>query len=215
MILRRIVFLVLMVTYLFANTLNQSIQDISVKNKIIYFTYMGNWGYNGKMFFRGRTTLPLIKKRLEKTKIDILFYYKVFHNCLPHKVEQYYFKTNKLKMIYWFNKNSINTHVRKYSNESYVDCNKTYLQRKNYNINTEVCNDGSKTITFFDEFGAKYSSYYKNDKLYKKDIYKGDKVYREINGTLVFTGEYYEIDNDPLHIPSLDDYPWCDNSIKK
>ena len=176
---------------------------------------MEDWEHSGKMIFRGRTNLPQITEKLKSKKHYTLFYYKVFHNCLPYKVEQYSFKTNKLKTVYWFDKYAINTKIRKHSSAKYIDCNKTYQQKEKFKVNTEVCSDNTKQITVFDGWTWKYTNYYKNNKLYKKDIYQNGKVYNKINGKLVFTGEYYEIDNDPLHIPKLDDYPWCDNSIKK
>lgn len=193
------------------NIMKNYTSSFSNDKHILYFTSMGEEFNQGKMFFRHRLKLSDIKELQKKKKSDsFLEYYKVFHNCMPYKVEAYDFKTNRLKYIYWFNKDAVNTKLRKYNNQGYIDCNNTYIKDNKITIKIKSCSDNSKEeIAYSDIWRWQYTYYYKNNKKYKKEIRQGNNIAIYQNGILTSVRLYGEPDIYPMHIPELDDYPWC------
>lgn len=195
------IFLTLILFFAFSSIYAQE------KYKILYFTSMGEIANTGKMFFRGRIEAKLLKKRYKEKKYFTLMYYKVYHRHLPYKVEVYHFRTNTLKTTYWFDKNARNFQFRKHGHRT-INCTNTFTQKKSMLSKIERCDNQQQKAIVFDNWRWLYTYYYKNQKVYKKEMLKKEKVYSYRNNKLTSVIEYEEADIYPLHIPRLDDYPW-------
>jgi hypothetical protein len=174
------------------------------KNKILYFIFMAELEYNGKIYFRTK----IDKNQLnyyEKLK-GYPSYYKVYHQGIPKKVEEYNLKNNHLKKIYFFNKYAIVKKTIDYTSKNEeIICN--YLYEKNKKI--KICNNQIKTITLIKNHSWNGELQYKNNEIYRKKVLKNNKVYiLNSEGKVLEVFNYYEPDNIPIEFPKNDRYPW-------
>jgi len=206
-----------------------------LKEKVLYFNFMLLDNYtnenNGKVKFLGATKYNnIIKLKYKVNK----FYYKVYHQGVPLRAEQYLVQNDILYKTYFFNKKAILYKTIENQNDINVTClidyeldeskdkikhsvltykegttTKKIRQRYTYYKKIETCNNNTQIITLHEpQKRSKIKYYIKNEVLVKKEKFKGLYIYvYNGKGEYVSRRRIYSPEL-PIRIPKSDDYPF-------
>lgn len=193
--------LIVFFTLLYANELDQNY-------RILNFLFMEDLDYNGKMTFRQKIDDIKPYKNMKCQDLECYkYYYKVYHDGLPKIVEKRRMQTDEIKIKYYFDTNATVYKTEEFLKDKKIICHFKYYKNKKI----KECNNGYKSILFFQNGTfVKELDYYKNQ-LEKIMIAKNNNIYiYDKNKKLVKITDfgYIEPDNIPIEIKKNDVYPW-------
>ena len=160
---------------------------------------MKDLDYDGKMTFRTHLPYKNIKKHTHEK-----YYYKVYHNGFPLKVEKRRISNDSLVKTYFFNHTKMIKTIEHKAGHK-IECKYNYSDNKKL----QICDNNMKIVTILNNKDWQEKLQYKDNKLIQKKVRKHGKIYVYDSKNRVVekfndTTEYYDL---PVKLPG-DSYPW-------